>query len=43
MNETKQILCGVIRDLLPSYVEQLTVSCVLGTDFDDSPVLLFCQ
>lgn len=26
MNETKQILCGVIRDLLPSYVEQLTGS-----------------
>ena len=26
MNETKQISCGVIRDLLPSYVEQLTGS-----------------
>ena len=26
MNETKQISCGVIRDLLPSYVEQLTDS-----------------
>ena len=26
MNETKQILCDVIRDLLPSYVEQLTGS-----------------
>ena len=26
MNETKQISCGVIRDLLPSYVEHLTGS-----------------